>query len=963
MKATVIRRSPVALAILLILTLAVSLATPAPVAASTVTAVTVSIAETQADPTGITNPDYTITFVATTALTTSDTITITFLTDTVLTTGSIAGTIDGTSIASNVVSGLRLSLPVPAAIAAGTSVDVVLTAGVTNPTSEGIAFTVDLYTSQDSTAVTSSTYIIDTDLDSLTVAISPDGADTVSQYTITLNVATELTTGANDTISITFPDTTTVPATIADATDVTVDTVALGSVSDYSVSGQTVTVLATATHDATNNFDIVFKVGVGIKNPTSTGNFTLSASTSQDRAVLTSGTYTVNAAAEAKITQIVWKQKDNFIPNDTCSSAFEIETQDSFGNPAKVDSTLTFLFGPADGVFFSNNNCSSAIGTIDISSSASDSADFFYKNATSGTKTLTANEVVDQSWTDASTDVIVNPLLELHGGGVKLSDHKTFAAAISAAVPFDTIKVAPSTYDEKFTINVANLTIESTAGAATTIILPTHTPGSDFDLKIASSGDGAIVKGFTLDFNGTDGTRGGFGLWVEGTSVGIRDNTIELGAGVGNSGGGQGIGITARVSQTVDGLVIDGNVFVGAPMVGSQTPSNNGSLGVWLEGSATSGSPINVTNNTFSGPLYAGVGVKTSNVHFLDNTLTGPGSTLGTFGIGLGVGEITSGIIDIIVDRNTISTFGTGIDVLDNSGSVTATIKRNTLSSNGEGLFADDSANTLTVKYNDFLGNTAGVVNDDGVDTLTIQHNWWGNVTGPLDATGNPSGAGDTVTTGSGAVSYDPWLAAVQATVVTSGKAQYVTSVKLSEIATESGGTVSGGWNTFSTPISLGSAGDTWGEIRALASLDFSAAFSWNGTNFVAVSDGTVIEPLDAIFVQLKTKAQSLPIVYSTALLSANTKTMKATSGSITGWELVGQANLGDQNRDVTLASLGTVAGADLKYSQVIDPISGTVLGETSPDMVVGRGYWVFMTSDATLAGFSTTPVPFVAVP
>jgi hypothetical protein len=141
-------------------------------------------------------------------------------------------------------------------------------------------------------------------------------------------------------------------------------------------------------------------------------------------------------------------------------------------------------------------------------------------------------------------------------------------------------------------------------------------------------------------------------------------------------------------------------------------------------------------------------------------------------------------------------------------------------------------------------------------------------------------------------------------------------------------------------------------------------AYAWDSTalsgagNFVVLTSSTVINPLDAIFVQLITTApQSIPIVYSTALGVAPTKNVHATlSGSYSGWELIGLANLADMSTTFALASLGTA-----KYSQVIDPISGDVV--TSGTLVVGKGYWVFITSNGTLAGFSVTPVTWVAVP
>jgi len=63
------------------------------------------------------------------------------------------------------------------------------------------------------------------------------------------------------------------------------------------------------------------------------------------------------------------------------------------------------------------------------------------------------------------------------------------------------------------------------------------------------------------------------------------------------------------------------------------------------------------------------------------------------------------------------------------------------------------------------------------------------------------------------------------------------------------------------------------------------------------------------------------------------------------------------------LASLGTNA------SVVISPSApgqvaawSTTIGGTAQNMVVGEGYWVFMTNSATLAGFEVTPIYWIAL-
>jgi hypothetical protein len=317
------------------------------------------------------------------------------------------------------------------------------------------------------------------------------------------------------------------------------------------------------------------------------------------------------------------------------------------------------------------------------------------------------------------------------------------------------------------------------------------------------------------------------------------------------------------------------------------------------------------------------------------------------------------------IANNIITNNYNGVYLLPTSGGVAQTFNmvKNTITGNA-GYGIDIAILTLTgtqkFMYNDISGNGVGGIRlGSTTATVVATHNYWGSATGPLTAA-NPSGAGNAVTATSLTVgtdiTYSPWLAASQATVIASGKSQYAISVLLSNAATLSGSTYSGGWNTFSTPISLDSSADTWSEIKTLAgaTANVASAYAWNGITWATPTD---ITPLNAIFVQLTPSSSiSVPILYGTTLAPAATRTVHATAGSYTGWELISLAKLADQAQNTTLASIVS------KYSQVINPISGLVIA-TTDSMVVGAGYWVFMTADGTLAGFSVTPVTFVAVP
>jgi|GEM_PF-5349525 len=68
-----------------------------------------------------------------------------------------------------------------------------------------------------------------------------------------------------------------------------------------------------------------------------------------------------------------------------------------------------------------------------------------------------------------------------------------------------------------------------------------------------------------------------------------------------------------------------------------------------------------------------------------------------------------------------------------------------------------------TIRYNQFLGNTVGV-NNDTQAVIDARRNWWGDASGPKNATSNPSGQGDPV---SDKVLFDPWLHSPAVSAVT----------------------------------------------------------------------------------------------------------------------------------------------------------------------------------------------------
>ncbi len=906
--------------------------------------------------------EYTIEFTTTEDLETGDGIVIEFpetggtdiaaivdAADVEVTPGSFTEVVD--------IVGQRLSITLNAALAAGNITVLVGTSNkVTNPADGD--YTLDVYTSQEPTRVTSAEYMISGEASIANVTPTSTTVDTLAGYGFDLTTITALAVG--DDIFIEFPVDTDISALVkADIIfnptetvdhihiDGQVLTINLGT--ELAVSAPVAVAIAAYITNPTTvlNPDPYEDVDGNVDDPTE---WRLTVYTTKDRVLCVSTVYLLSEGLP--VSQVAWLTVDEYVPNDAPSTAFVIQTQDQYGNSADVVAgPLTFDLTASSGDFYSNVACERTQEITTIVISASDSAEFFYKGATAGTVTITADEEVDEGWTAAEDTILVNPVLELWGGGAWIADYGTFALAIDAALPFDTIKVAPSTYDG-FSVSKPGITIESTDGAATTII--------EGNIKLTAGADSLVLggsadHGFTLkkgiesliavegptdveiSYNMFDTTRipgetqvDAIRIWQQASSgLTVTENTFSLDSLF-------DMGVRGHASASVSGLTVADNIFTG---VGSTLDHNAIEINTL---------DITSTNSTISGNGITGV---------MNGVLIGDGGGQGLVG-----GDTNTGTLEI--SGNTFDGLKYGIYLLEVPGGnndQNVVITENTFTNNTKGLAISDDADwepvDFTVMYNDFVGNTHAVFNNHTV-AVVAQYNWWGDITGPSadpdadpDALPTAYGEGDAIS--ALVTPYDPWLAVSQSVCVPATSSRYAIEIRLTHVASYSAGTWSGGWNTFSTPISLHGDGDTWGELIALVDLQAAMVYGWDGTTWIApFPSTTVITPLDAIFVQMKEEAR-LPILFSTQLSPAATKDLSA------GWNLIGSASLSEMTRDDALASLGTVNGGDLKYSQVIDPISGVVLGETS-NMLPGQGFWVFMTADATLAGFECTPQPWV---
>jgi parallel beta-helix repeat protein len=174
-------------------------------------------------------------------------------------------------------------------------------------------------------------------------------------------------------------------------------------------------------------------------------------------------------------------------------------------------------------------------------------------------------------------------------------DHATIQAAIDAAVPGDTVSVSPGVYHELVNNNWKAVTIESTAGAASTTI--DGDGGGPVVRLLASPGETPVLRGFTIrdgtesDVTGGIYTRIGPALiennrvvdvrscagaiYAEFSKATIRNNVVtgtRPSCSPAHPWWGAGIELSGEGTAAVTGNVVDGNA-VGIRVIGAGTPT------------------------------------------------------------------------------------------------------------------------------------------------------------------------------------------------------------------------------------------------------------------------------------------------------------------------------------------------------------------------------------------------------
>lgn len=205
--------------------------------------------------------------------------------------------------------------------------------------------------------------------------------------------------------------------------------------------------------------------------------------------------------------------------------------------------------------------------------------------------------------TSDSTLTVVDPL-EVP------AEYSTIQAAINAASNGDVVLVADGTYSERINYNGKNITVQSTNGAAFTVI---QGDGADGPVVTFSNGEtsAAVLKGFTIDNQATSNNARGIYISNSATPT-IKNSAIK-----GNTPPSWQNGAAIYINN--GGVIIE-NTTIG----GSSTDSNSCNRGCALYAQSSShnititGSTITYnTANSEGGAIYlTGITGMTNDHHY-----------------------------------------------------------------------------------------------------------------------------------------------------------------------------------------------------------------------------------------------------------------------------------------------------------------------------------------------------------
>lgn len=339
--------------------------------------------------------------------------------------------------------------------------------------------------------------------------------------------------------------------------------------------------------------------------------------------------------------------------------------------------------------------------------------------ATPGDYTLQVKTQEEPTYVESESYTIMVPgkVERYNSAGTYLGSFNTITEALAAAEAEDVLKVGPGTYTPSSTLTIsdADLTLESTDGAAETIIDASGVTGIAISITVAD----VTIDGFTVQ----DADARAIQTSAEGTIIQNNIITREV--------NGQGINLGAAVSDvTVSGneLDINSTMYLSSGVSDCTLSGNTFGAGINLEDSNTG---ITITGNTIIGSEYEGISFCSGT--YEDILIQGNTISQTTLGDGIGIRVRGTGVTEVLI---------TGNDITDNEG---------------VGILVEKWATSNAIKFNNITGNDTtngyGIENSSSVTTVDATHNWWGSTS----STGIAAMINDTAP-GTSETDYEPFL-------------------------------------------------------------------------------------------------------------------------------------------------------------------------------------------------------------
>lgn len=790
------------------------------------------------------------------------------------------------------------------------------------------------------------------------VTVSPVRINATAEYTIVFSITASLTAGVHS-ITVDFPAATTVPGSYTTG-DITINANNVSS-GDTSVAGQKVTMVTPITIVAPATVTIVFTTDAGIINPTTTGDYQLKVNTSrpadqtpvesEEYAIRDVPTVTTVSPAKGNVGGTMWVviTGTSFMGDEDTNVS---DTTISFGAGADVLQTKYISVTEinvqievvAEGAF-----------TVRAETPAGNST-------TNGsfTANIASTKQVDVWQKYTPTDLIFDTNTLVFHNTVA-----TITAAIAAASANYILVAHSAVYEEDLLINKEGLTLMSVSGKDATTIKGVSLSqwGVSTLPNIDIRADGVKLHGFTIQGPEPSGTLFAAGMIIGAQDVEIYNNAFEVNSAsdtVNFDDLSQGIVAyhkNAIPGVDVSGLNIHDNTFThrGTGTIGYE--------GIYINRDAGTGT-VTIADNEFTGKVLRAITTERSNTVISDNTIItdlAPGLPGGYMGILVRYASEGQDAVSVVDNTVKGSAAGKGFIHGIRIGTAGQTLTNinvtgNTVQDNETGILVSSSAGGVVVNYNNIDSNTElGLENTDG-GTLNALYNWWGHAIGPNHDTRNPGGQLNAVT---GNVDFSPWLYKPQEQFAQDAPCLAGSVVLDNEAKEIEPGSYAGGWNSFSTPVTLDGSANTVSELLALVAagnLSILRAQRFNLATqqwvLVIVNDIVVenyqIKPGEGFYIQVQSKG-SLPILVEDATTQPPMRDLVA------GWNLIGLSSLGEQTVATALTGV--------EYSMVLSPKPPNDVAWSVPpsgagvtDLQLGEVYWVAMGEPGILFGFTLTP-------